>query len=442
MWSLYAQSKGWEVIVLSYVDLALNVQRGNGYLLSISAEGYRLQESADRLLLVKQTSKFQSEHGVTPIAYYMPGYAYFIASIWTVLGNQDLAVVQITQVLLDGLLGPLLLLATLNACGFGRAGLIAAGLYAIALPIARFTVWPLPDSLTAVLTVCCLAALCIGFVKKRPVLGASVSGAMIGIAGWFRGDPVILVPLFALVILVFTNSSLATRVKSIAGLVLGWLVFALALTVFLYQVYGTWALTRPGVGLLLWEGIGQQPNPWKIQEPPGGSLDTAAGNLLSQRGLNYGYWEGDSFLAREFVDHLFEQPKWFAPVLLTRLVRVLRFRSPGTDWGWGSVPFLGWRLGPHIERIVIPLGILLSLVGYYRARHQPILVGACLAVLASRIVPFTFMRDEARFILPILVVYIIGSALGIYWIVERASQRYAKWKYKNEPLAIGSESML
>lgn len=100
--------------------------------------------------------------------------------------------VLIVQALLDGVIGPLLLYAMLR----GRPGLIAAALYAVALPIARATAWGLPDALTSVLGLLSIAP----FVLLRDWRGAALSGFMLGLAGWFRGDFLSVVPLLGFVI--------------------------------------------------------------------------------------------------------------------------------------------------------------------------------------------------------------------------------------------------
>lgn len=306
------------------------------------------------------------DDGSAPITYYTPGYAY-----WQAVGGYPF------QPLIDGTFGPLLLWLALRRAGFCRAAWAAAVGYALALPVAVATRWLIPDALTSIF---CLGGL-LPVLIWRDRRGAIASGLAIGTAGWFRGDVLALVPLLAIVVFAMFGWRMALLYAA------AWLVPAIALGLFYLFHYGAFSLTRSGSGLLLWEGL---------EQSDGG--DERAGALLVSNGLAYGTAEGDAFLMREYARHAAETPGLIIRQGVERFARVVTLQ--GADWG-NSVT--NWRA------LVIGL-MALAAAGFYRARRSPV-TWLFVALWLSRVVPFSLMRDEPRFVLPVLVVYIVGASL-------------------------------
>lgn len=335
------------ILVLSIVcRLALG---SASYMPDIEADYRRLGQD----ILTGQTYHIDNE-------YYLPGYAYLLA----VFGKG----LRTLQMLADALLGPALL--------FAVSGSLAAFLYAIAIPIAHAAGYPLPDALTVLI---CLAAVT-PFVLGRTWKAAALSGLLLGLASWLRGD-------FLALLLLLTILG-RHRLVFIAA----WLAPTLALGLFWYAHYGVFSLTRPGLGLLLWEGIGQGANPWQIQP-----LDTSADELLSAQGLRYATAQSDSFLLREYAVHLANRPDVILPQIATRLVRLMTVSGDAS---------IGRSSG-----LLLAFAGLSGLALAHSRRYW-------LALWLSRVIPFAFMRDEVRFALPLLVVYFVG----IGWLVASLSK--------------------
>lgn len=306
---------------------------------------------------IRDGSGYYVTTGQVPIEYMLPGYAYFRAVF-----------PHGTTMLIDAVLGVIMIYALMCYAGYQRASIAAAILYALMCPAAIVAGWPLPDALTNVFYLASLLSV----VAIPDWRGAAMAGFVLGVAGWFRGDLVAFVPLLGVV----------TWRRGAFALVAAWLIPTIALGLFWLSIYDTFSLSRPGSGLLLWEGLGQQANVWNIVP-----TDDAAIALLSANGLRYGTSEGDSFLLHEWAKHVAENPKWFIATVVARFSRIMR------HW--------------HGYLLLIPATLGFVLV---RRKHK-LLMAICLALWLSRIVPFTLMRDEVRFIAPTFIVYIVGIGL-------------------------------
>lgn len=293
----------------------------------------------------------------------------------------------LAQVLLDAVGGPLLLYAALR----GRAGLTAATLYALALPVAVGVKWEIPDALTTFLS---LAAVCPVLIW-RSMRGAALSGFMLGLAGWFRSDFLMLMPLLAVVIFAML------RHRGVLAFGLAWFGPALALALWFYATYGTFSFTRPGAGLNLWEGLGEYPNQWGIV-----TSDDVASTFLASNGLQYGSAAGDAFLAHEYVRHLAEGPSEIVGQVARRFGHVVTLRD--ADWGNAITDYTPLILGL----------MLFATVGFYVNRARPV-TWAFGALWLSRAVPFSVLHYEPRYVLPVLACYIAGAGLAVEWMLRR-----------------------
>jgi hypothetical protein len=356
--TIHAYAHEQNGIASAYAEIAANLRDGRGYV-----------------------------YNDAPVSsYYLPGYA--LLNLLPVYG---------VHLVVDGILAPLSLFYALKPIN-ARSAHIAAGLYAVALPVAYGTAWRLPDALTTALCTLIICAVLIGHHTQRIGIGAAVAGTLIGAAGWLRGDYILLLPLLAGVLL------LHRHYRAALSMVAMWAVPAFALSAFLFGVYGTFNITRPGVGLLLWQGIGQAPNEWGIQP-----TDEAAQDVLASRQMRYGTAEGDNYLLREYMSHLAESPAVVIGSALHRFRRVV-LASP-VAWEW-NYPGMSHVLRYAIDQLAMPLLLIGTAFGVYRARRNTFVLCVLAALWLSRVVPFTLMRDESRFILPLLTVYIIGTALA------------------------------
>lgn len=328
----------------TYVDLAKSIRSGQGY--------------------VQITPLY-------PVTFTSPAYAYLLA-----------AGLDWLPPLLDAVFGPALLWLMLSHNGYRRASYVAALGYAMAVPIASASRWILPDALTVLLCLCVVSPLIIWRDKR----GALVSGLALGLAGWFRGDSLLLLPLLAMVVWMLWGW------RNSLTYIAAWAVPTIILGLFWLSVTGIFSVSRPGTGLLLWQGLGQTANQWGIE-----ARDEAAIAFIDDHNLAYGTAAGDGLLLREYVSHATQSPLMVLSQITERSRRVVTLQ----DAAWGNY---------ILDQLLSPLLLILAGVGFYVHRRQP-MTWVFVMLWLSRIVPFSIMRDEPRFVLPALVVYIVGTAM-------------------------------
>jgi 4-amino-4-deoxy-L-arabinose transferase-like glycosyltransferase len=425
-------SQGYGVQVVTNADIAHHLRSGDGYHSAVSPELSRAADIASPPLEWDAVWSYPSGGRDRPSAYYLPGYPYIVAAVWYVTGESYIAT-QVLQAFLDGVIGCIAIFLLLASFCKIRAGVIAALGYALAPPLFIQSVFVLPDSLAAASGLLVLACIAVGFTKQRPVAGAIAAGLAVGLGGWLRGDTLVLAP-FVVIALVLTglritpgalrsSLKLAWRgvgVKASAALIAAAAVPMLLLGVFYLHVYEEFHLTRPGSGILLWEAIGQQDNPWGIKAPEGYNLDAAALALVQARGLTYGTWEADAFLRDEALDHMKERPGWFVVPTLKRAWRIAALQKPPE--APSNLPSVVLTLTRFVGPLLVPLGLL----GLYLLKDVPLLRGLLAATWLARLLPFSFLRDELRFEILIVAVYVALLAVVLDVALARLQLRRAR----------------
>ena len=400
----------WPWLQVCYLELGTNIATGRGYWLALAPDALSAQAASPHLLPLDALP-----HDYTnlyrPIQYFLPAYAYLIAPSLAIVGRADWSAAQTFNALVDGLAGPLVVFAMVSRGGAGHlAGLIAAGLYAASPSIAGVVAQVMPDSLSALLSGLPVACVAIGRWSKARAWMAAAAGAAVAFACAFRGEVLALLPLLA----VLVGARFARRWNARLGLaslvVAGWLIGTVPLAVFWTHVYGFPAWSRPGLGIRLWEGIGNFANPWGIQ-----ANDEAAGAFLSSHGLTYGTPEGDAFLVKDAVAHFVERPQFLARSVVVRGRDVVRFGFDG--WGdWSPLPSVVHQLGLFelLFKVLVLVGAAVSF------RTYPFLFALLGCLWLSRVVPFSALEVQPRDLIPLQVVYECWAACGLATLLVAA----------------------
>ncbi|HLF78334.1 MAG TPA: hypothetical protein VJB57_12705, partial [Dehalococcoidia bacterium] len=143
-------------------------------------------------------------------------------------------------------------------------------------------------------------------------------------------------------------------------------------------------------------------------------LDAAALALLQPQGLEYGTWRADNFLRDEAVRHMQSRPGWFIAPTLKRFWRVTTLQKP---------PEAATNLPGTVasaSRIAGPFLLPLAALGLWLARGSPLLRNLLLVAWLSRVLPFSFLRDELRFEILIVAVYVVLLAVVVDEALTRA----------------------
>jgi 4-amino-4-deoxy-L-arabinose transferase-like glycosyltransferase len=394
---------GWQWIQVTYLELATNIAQKRGYVLALAPEAQSVQ-SASPGLPPLASLPHDFGHPYRPIQYFLPAYAYVMAPA-VALGGADWQTARTLNAVLDGTAGPLLVYLLLSRGGAGnRPAVIAALLYAVSPQLTRMDAQVMPDSLSSVLSLLPAAVLAIFWSSGRLSVGSALTGASIGLGCAFRGEMIALLP-FVVGLLVLVASTWRQRLMLGALLIIGWLLASLPLAMFWGRVYGEFAVSRPGLGIQLWEGIGGFPNPWNVQ-----ASDAAAAALLSEHGLSYGTAAGDAFLLREAFEHLRESPGFLIHMIAVRGRDVARYGFEGWFEWWPVIADAKAALGLALAGVAC-VGAVVTL------RRDPFLFGLLACLWLSRVVPFSIVEVQPRFLIPLQVTYGCVIACGVVAVI-------------------------
>jgi hypothetical protein len=415
-------------IVFSNADLARNLLHGNGYVHTISDEANTALETrgskflAPAVPLEEWLEVYSPGPPIKPSAYHMPGLPFMAAAVWGLLGQETYTSVQIVHGVLDGIFGPLAVFLLLSAARLRRAGIWGALAYAVQPPVVYLSTRFLPDALSAMIPLLALAVLVVAIQRRQMFWAVAVAGAVLGLAGWTRSDYVSVLLMFIPLIFIAGEQTLARKAAMVAVLLLAWAIPTAGLSAFYTQTYGEFHLTRPGVGIQLWAAIGQQDNPWGIEAPPGRNIDAAATTLVLQNGHVPGTWEADAFLFQTALSHMRDRPLWFVKPTVTRFFRVTGMHVP---------------IGPLWFRIAIGLAVVpLAAIGLKLlcGRSRLIALGV-LAVWASRVLPFSFLNDQLRYVIVLVPLYSMLIAVVLDHVLSRVPIRLTRsgWRAVRRP---------
>jgi hypothetical protein len=183
-----------------------------------------------------------------------PGYAIYLSAIYATAGR-DFFNVQLLQNGLTALAPVLLFLMAGSLLGW-RVGIVAGLLAAVSHHLAHISNFILPDALCALPVLAAMYVLLLARRGRRVYLSYALTGGLCGLAAWLRPQTMAL-GLFLVVMLALIDRPRRRawrRAVVTAGVAL--LVIA-PITIRNYLVYKAFVPINIGVGIVLWEGIGE-----------------------------------------------------------------------------------------------------------------------------------------------------------------------------------------
>jgi 4-amino-4-deoxy-L-arabinose transferase-like glycosyltransferase len=374
-----------------------------------------------------------------PDAIEMPGLALLLAGTWKLTGDQDYGYVQLLEVVIDSLMVLLVFWIGMRLFGRPRAALIAAGIYAVYLPVAALTKVPHLDCWAVFFTIGITAL----FLRTHDEWNGRhrwrwllLLGLLTGLGVYFR-PPIVLLPL---ALAAATIPSVGWRRSAALGGVplLVAVVLTAPWTIRNAVEFDAFIPTRLAGGQSLWEGLGELPNDF------GAVLDDRATERQVSRErpeLRFGTPEYDGYLMDKAVDAIREDPALYARIVVRRIgmSTVLLHNSnwaESTDTpltymdrtGEGVVGYVAQRPFDAVVSVVIvmaePLLFLIALVTavvlWRRHRRQILLLAA---VPIATIAPYVVIHMEGRYPLPASFVYMILAGLAADLTLERLAAR-------------------
>jgi hypothetical protein len=259
-----------------------------------------------------------------------PGYSIFLSFVYRLVGR-DFFRVQAVQNALNSL-SPVLIFLIAGFLVSWRVGAVAGLLAALSHHLSHISNYMLPDSLAALPL---LTAMLIVIVALRRRYGAwrvwVAAGVMMGMAAWLRPQTMLIGP-FALLMLTVLYASRRAVIKRAA---LAATVAALTIspiTIRNYIVYGAFVPINIGLGIVLWEGIGEASGDRfgavRLDE------EVAAQEALLYNNPRYaGTWSSPDGIGRDrdrvkkSLAIIARHPFWYAGVMLGRMREMLKYSA-------------------------------------------------------------------------------------------------------------------
>jgi 4-amino-4-deoxy-L-arabinose transferase-like glycosyltransferase len=262
----------------------------------------------------------------TPFYQLPPGTSALLAGTYWIFGQYNYIYLRIFQALIDSF-GCLFIFLVGRELFGRRVGLISAFLYAIWLPIAYLSTWPLHDALMPFITLICLYFFVMG-VRRKALKSYILSGLFAGIGCYFQPTTLFLPLLFGLALFIYYlhKSNFREQVANTAkATAISMLMLALVITPWIvrnYHVTGSVIVMRPGPWSGLWEGFGEFG-----ENPVGAQLSDEATYELARKesGYNIEYMSPayQAFFKPKVLNAIKEHPGWYSSLVLKRIPRAV-----------------------------------------------------------------------------------------------------------------------
>ncbi|HVF91607.1 MAG TPA: glycosyltransferase family 39 protein [Blastocatellia bacterium] len=184
-----------------------------------------------------------------------PGYSIFLSAIYSIFDG-DFFTVQTIQNALTSL-PPILIFLIAGTLLSWRVGVVAGLLAALSHHLAHFSNYILPDSLPALPLLAVVLILIPARGNTRPSFRAYVlAGVILGLSTWIRSQSLLMGPFLVVVLAIVSTRRRAATGRAAVMAAIALMMIA-PITIRNYMVYGAFVPVRMGLGLNLWEGIGE-----------------------------------------------------------------------------------------------------------------------------------------------------------------------------------------
>lgn len=389
----------------------------------------------------------------TDLVQYPPAFPWWVAAIYKVTNNHSAYSVQNVQSVLD-LFVTMLVATGIAVTAYGwRAGLITSFLVALSPVLAIYGVSPSADAPTTWFVLggvwCLLLA-----AKRDSVVWAIACGALLGIACWFRVNPLFLSLFLAVAILLFANTVWQRNVKIGLILVAATVLIIAPIMIRNYLVFPDFTPTGGTLGTNLWEGLGEtelgRQHGFRLgdhlmlesERSKLGIPGDARFDLMWPDGIRR-----EKERTRESLAFIKQHPFWYSGVMMRRMWGMLKvFGAPSPYYGTAGINVTSKKtLPPERQRGI--LGLLVNVLGMvqsvtrhallplaaigilFAVRRQRLMTALLLATIFYYLVPGSAAHTEIRYVLPVhcLLPAFAALTLTYLWdfVICRSSARSA-----------------
>ena len=312
-------------------ETARNLAEGRGYVVgqAYSKAIFPLMQKENRLIDIQDVPP-PGEDRFIPYYYLPPGTSALLAGTFLIFGQDRYIYLRYVQAVIDSL-GVIIIFLIGRELFSRRAGLIAAFLYAVWLPIAFLAVWPLHDALMPFITLVALYLFILG-VRRKSIIFYVLSGLAVGIGCYFQPSILLLPVMFGIGMFVynFRKREFRNQIADWAKVtVIMMAVVTLVIAPWLvrnHRVTGDWIGMRPGVWSGIWEGFGEFGD-----NPVGAYFDDSETYKLARKELGYDVDylspEYQAFFKEKVLNAIEEHPVWWLGMLVQRVPRAIFYYS-------------------------------------------------------------------------------------------------------------------
>jgi 4-amino-4-deoxy-L-arabinose transferase-like glycosyltransferase len=360
----------------------------------------------------------------TDLAQYPPAFPALVALIYKFSSAPSAYAVQTVVWTID-LFVSFVLVTGIAWTAFGwRAALIASFLFALSPLFAMYGAYPSADAPTTwfVLAGCWLLILAAQRIDVWFALGA---GVLLGIACWFRVNPLYLCFAWAFALFVFTRASWRRRLTLAAMVLAGTLVVIAPIVVRNYLVFPDFTPTGGTIGINLWEGLGEtelgRQNGFLYGDHKVIEHERAQLGLPADFPIEAQWPDGirrDRERTRESLAFIKQHPIWYAGVMLGRMWGMLKVAGDPVPYSassginvtsakclspqhQGGVLALAVNVLGMIQSVVRYLFLPLAAIGIWFGITRDWRLSCILLVtILYYLVPGTAAHTEIRYVLP------------------------------------------
>ncbi|HKP82916.1 MAG TPA: glycosyltransferase family 39 protein [Pyrinomonadaceae bacterium] len=396
----------------------------------------------------------------TDLVQYPPAFPALVALIYKVSGDASAYSAQLVLWTVDVVLS-LLLIAGIAASAFGWRAAIASGfLVALSALFAMYGAYPSAD-VPATWFVLGGNWLLLLALQRRNLWLAIGAGALLGVACWFRVNPLYLFVGWAFALLILIPGTWPLKLKLSAAVLLATVVVISPIVIRNYLVFPDFTPTGGTIGVNLWEGLGEtelgRQHGFLFGDDKLKEHERVKMGWQVDQPLDLQWPDGirrDRERTRESLAFIRQHPIWYFGVMLGRMWGMLKVAGEPVPYcgisginvtsrkclppNWqGGIVGLGVNVLGSIQSVVRYLFLPLVAFGIYVAARKDWRVACVLLVtVLYYLVPGTSAHTEIRYVLPMHGVLIVFAGAGVEQFFHAKAQR-SKGASENDKISEG-----
>ncbi len=251
-----------------------------------------------------------------PTVFEMPGHAFFIAGLWSLIGERSLVAIQIVQLVIDSCF-VFFVFAIGKRLFNEKVGLIAAFLFAIYLPEAYLSIFIKRDVWVS-WTVILAYLFYLKYIQEEKKRFVGLTALTIAVGVYFN-PTLLLLPIF---MGIFSLPLLSLK-KAFVSTVLIMIFVSMMLVPWIvrnYNQFGAFIPTRGGFYQTMWEGFGEFNNPFGAVLNDAYTFEQMKAEGYTGRPTTPEY---DDFFKPKVKKVITEHPGWYIKTVLKRIPMAL-----------------------------------------------------------------------------------------------------------------------